>query len=106
MFTLPQYYYPDGAIFTSVRAFSFERERERERIALKLRKYLITLGDNLRGTTREMSAVHKVLVVKETDLEAVPLLILIEEELRQQQQRDIAGEWLRDIGFRCLALYN
>jgi len=68
----------------------------------------ISFDKNLCGTTRKMSAVCEVSVVKEIGLEAISLLTLIREELRQQQQqqRDIAGEWLRDIGFRCLALYN
>ncbi|KYQ57513.1 hypothetical protein ALC60_03475 [Trachymyrmex zeteki] len=39
--------------------------------------------------SRDQSVVYKVLVIKETGLEAIPLLILIQEELYQQQQRDI-----------------
>ncbi|EGI65328.1 hypothetical protein G5I_06188 [Acromyrmex echinatior] len=51
--------------------------------------------------SRDQAAVHKVLIIKETGLEAIPLLILIQEELYQQQQRDISpasGSAISDFG--------
>lgn len=72
---------------------------------------LLSFDENLRGSLVEaVSTNHEALVAKETTgdifiTDIKPRGITAAGQ-QQQQQRDIAGEWLRDIGFRCLGLYN
>lgn len=72
---------------------------------------VLSFDENLRGPlARVVSTDREALVARETTRDIFITDInprgITAAGQQQQQQRDIAGEWLRDIGFRCLALYN